>query len=372
MNEQEKKNKETAQKYANSKGYKNIQELNKQALDLMNDEDITNRQIGERLAQQTVQDLVALMLRQELIDSPLPDYMNITERVFDGYMTEGNAKEYNVDLDTGITTFNDTQFIPTEQTLQQLESYFLQIYDGKKQLNPKAYQFKKEQTIPKNEWLPYFKKQELNKFISFKQASLNRAYKIFAYNKLCEIIASPKGKVINSNANNLFDAILELVPEIDKMKQYNSSYNIDTTTKNLHTVNDDDLLIFCSTKTRSAIINGIKSQTFNAQFLGPEGKTLNYHNLKFLGTKIQQTTQDNINTEVIGDEWIDDNTIIVIELSKIKHIVQVNTTSEQFFAKNQTLYLTSDIWGVMDILPWAKKLIFKCPNLLKIPSQIKE
>lgn len=367
-------NKEIAQKYAESKGKKSIREITDGANKMMESENAIERALGKAIAQETVQDLLLLCLRQELMDNPLPNYMNITERVFDGWMTEGNQKEYVADLDTGTTTYSNVPFVPSQQTIQKLESWTLQIYtkgaNNHVTLSPQAYQFKKEQTLPINEWLPYFKKGNLNEYIAKKQESLNRAYKIFLYNKLCGIITDKtKGKVINGTATNLYDALLELAPEIDKMTQYNAAYNNEQSSKLMYAANPSDLLIFTSTKVRSAIMNGVKAQVFNATFIGTSERTYTYENVKTLGNKITQTDQNSINQDS-GQEWIDDNTIIVLDISRIKHIIQIDENATQGFAANLTEYISKHVWGVMDILPWCKKLVYTNTHLRMVPTQV--
>ena len=365
-------NKEVAQKYAESKGKKSIGEITSRANELMESDNAIDRALGRAIAQETVQDLLLLCLRQEIMDNPLPDYMNLTERVFDGWMTEGNQKEYVADLDTGTSSYSNEPFVPEHQTMQKLEKWTLQIYTkqgSQVQLSPQAYQFKKEQTLPVNEWLPYFKKNALNEYITKKQQSLNRAYKIFIYNKLCTLITKQTdGKVITGTATNLYDALLELAPEIDGMLFYNYKYNADQSTKLPYAANSKDILIFTSRKVRSAIMNGIKSQSFNAQFVGTSERTYTYENVKCLGDKVVQGNQNTVNT--VDGEWLNDNTIIVIDISRIKHIVQIDENATQGFAANLTEYLSKHVWGVIDILPWCKKIVYKNTNLRSIPTQI--
>ena len=365
-------NKEVAAAYAKSKGRNSIGDITREANAMMASENPAERAIGKAIAQQTVQDLLLLCLRQEIMDNPLPDYMNLTERVFDGWMTEGNQKEYVADIDTGVSSYSNTPFVPSAQTIQKLEQWTLQIYtkNGSSQptLSPQAYQFKKEQTLPVNEWLPYFKKNALNEYITKKQQSLNREYKIFIYNKLCELIVAENGKVINGSATNLYDALMELAPEIDGMLFYNYKYNKEQQSKLAYAANSKDILIFTSRKVRSAIMNGIKSQSFNAQFVGTSERTYTYENVKCLGDKVTQTTQEAINT--VGDEWINDNTIIVVDISRIKHIIQIDENATQGFAANLTEYLAKHVWGVIDIMPWCKKIVYKNNNLRSIPTQI--
>ena len=365
-------NKEVAQKYAESKGKKSIGEITSRANELMESDNAIDRALGRAIAQETVQDLLLLCLRQEIMDNPLPDYMNLTERVFDGWMTEGNQKEYVADLDTGTSTYSNEPFVPEHQTMQKLEKWTLQIYTkqgSNVQLSPQAYQFKKEQTLPVNEWLPYFKKNALNEYITKKQQSLNRAYKIFIYNKLCGIITDKtKGKVINGTATNLYDALLELAPEIDGMLMYNYEYNNEQQSKVPYTAQSKDILIFTSKKVRSAIINGVKAQVFNANFIGTSERTYTYDNVKCLGNRVNQQDQATINE--VGTEWLDDNTIIVVDISRIKHIIQIDENATQGFAANLTEYLAKHVWGVIDIMPWCKKIVYKNNNLRMVPTQV--
>ena len=114
-------NKEVAAAYAKSKGRNSIGEITQEANAMMASENPAERAIGKAIAQQTVQDLLLLCLRQEIMDNPLPDYMNLTERVFDGWMTEGNQKEYVADLDTGTSTYSNEPYIPEHQTMQKVE-----------------------------------------------------------------------------------------------------------------------------------------------------------------------------------------------------------------------------------------------------------
>ena len=83
-------NKEVAQKYAESKGKKSIGEITSRANELMESDNAIDRALGRAIAQETVQDLLLLCLRQEIMDNPLPDYMNLTERVFYVFFIFGN------------------------------------------------------------------------------------------------------------------------------------------------------------------------------------------------------------------------------------------------------------------------------------------
>ena len=65
----------------------------------------------------------------------------------------------------------------------------------------------------------------------------------------------------------------------------------------MYAANPSDLLIFTSTKVRSAIMNGVKAQVFNATFIGTSERTYTYDNVKTLGNKITQGDQNTINVD---------------------------------------------------------------------------
>ena len=378
MNEQEKnikeKNKQVAQKLAETKGFESFNDLTQKAKELLNSSDAVERSIGKAIAQGEVDSLSKLILRQEIIDAPTGDYMDIVEKIFDGWMYEGNTKEYLVDLDTGSSTYDVNEFNPKKQTLNQIESWKIQIYndaeDGK-HLSPQGYQFKKQLTLPVNEWLPFFKNGTLNDYIAKKQLKLNRTFKKFIFNKFATLVSDKtKGKIVNGTATNLFDAILELAPLIDDMQLENSTYNNEQTSKNIYAADKKDIYIFCSTKVRSMIMNGIKTQLFNTSFVGAENKSFNYENLKLLGNKIIVGDEDSI-IKISDEPYVDDSTIIVIDLSRVKNIVQVDEIATQDYANNLTRYEVKHTWGAMDVLPWCKKIVYKNINLLTMPGTSK-
>lgn len=361
-------NKKVANEYAKVKGAENIQEIVAPISNGLNSGDPITVKASERIAQGVVEDLVALCLQQSMMFTSLSSNYDIVEKVYDGTIKEGNSREYFVSLDTGHDTHQAEMFIPTKQTLKQQESYLLQMYDANKQLNPKAYQYLKEMTIPQGKWIPYFKSGKLNEFISGLMESIYRNYKIFLFNKVATIISDQtKGKVVNGRANNLYDALQEFLPMVEEMYLLNSEFNSEQTSKFIDAKDERKILIFASTKVKSRIKNGIKTQLFNADLLGAGSKTLTSENLYNLGNKIQMTTQDAVLVDT-KTPWIDDNTLIAVEINSIKQIDQLKEVTTQFFSKNLTLYVGYNVWGIVDALPWGKKLVYKNANLSTLPA----
>ena len=373
MENVKKTNIEIANEVAKKSGYNSAKEMVDSVGSKLRSSNASTRALAEFESGTIVETLLQLVLKQELMEHPLPNYFNIAERMFDGFLNEGNAKEYVVDNETGITTFASDKFVPEEQTKKDVERYVLQMYQENGELQPKAYKFIKEQTIPMGTWIPYFKSGNLNAYISKLQQSLNKTYKMYIYQKFCEEVVKQNGKVINDQSDNLFDALINLFVEINHMMEYNKDYNINNNSKQMYAPNWDDIKIFCSRAVKTYIQNGIRTQLFNVQLFGVEGRTITPEMLITLGDKINVIeTNNNTVIENTTTEWIDDNTIIVMDVSRIKHIVQLDQAGAQFFQRNLTTYMSKNVWGVVDTLPWAKKIIFKNSNLRAIPTQITE
>ena len=362
------KNKEIADKYAKIKGVDSIEEITGKARDMMNSDDSTIRQLGKRLAVETISDLAQLILYQEIESLSLPSEYDIVEKTNDGYITEGNAKEYIASLLTGNTVYNPTNFNPDKQTLKQLNKYIIQMYDAGGALNKNAFQFLKQLTLPEGQWIPYFKSGKLSSYMNILRNEIYKAFKVYLSNMLFnKITTTTYKKTINGNATNMFDCLVsEVIPNINKMTQLNSEYNI-VESQVIDTANMDDIIVIMSNKNKTLIQNGIKTQLFNAELLGPSGKLLKPENIVCLGNKINLTDEDTVASDS-GTEWVDDNTIYVIDISKIKTIYQVNSNASQFYARNITLYIALHVWGAMDILPWCKAFKYTNNNLSTLPN----
>lgn len=361
-------NYDVASKYAKSKGYNDINELTNNIKEKISSNDTVEKNIGLKIAQETITDLAMLILYQEIYETNLPSEYDLVDMTNDGYIENGNAKEYIADLITGTTTFKPDMFNPDKQTVKKLEKYILQMYDAGGTLNPKAHQFKKSQTLIESEWVPYFLSGKLQDYMNKLRSHLYKAFKIFRYNLLCKMITeSTPNKIINGKAPNMFDALVnEVIPNINKMKQLNSEYNYQDS-KFLYTSDMSDIIVIMSNKNKTLIENGIKTQLFNANLLGADGKTLSPSNIVCLGNKINMTDEDTIVSDS-GVEWVDDNTIYVLDISRIKTCFQINKSASQFYANNITTLIVSHIWFVMDILPWCKFFKYTNSNLSVLPN----
>lgn len=378
-------NKEIALETAKARGYNSTSDMMGEIRAQLNSDNPQTRALGEEAARGTVEQLLALCLKQVFMVESLPAmYQDLVGRTNDGVMHAGNTKAYDVKNPTGITTYERTAFIPTGLPTKDIDQFALNMYSNPatKKLSKWAYKFMKQQTLEVQEWLPFFKEGTLNTFISQLQKELQDVYTLYMYAKVCEIITSESntdsdttqkisGKIVNGTANNLFEAWIEVLYHFNFMTQYNKDYNADQSNPHMYAAEPDDLLIFVSNKVLTTTRNGILSQTYNAQIMGAESKQLKPENLRTLGKKIL-ISENSENTVLTNspDEWIDDNTIIIVDISRIKHLVQFDQAGAQFFQKNVVNYISKNVWGAIAMLPWCKKLIYKNNNLTIAPTQV--
>ena len=378
-------NKEIALETAKARGYSSTSDMMGEIRNQLNSDNPQTRALGEEAARSTVEQLLALCLKQVFMTESLPSmYQELVGKTNDGVMHAGNTKTYTVSNPTGITTYDKNAFIPTGLTTKDLDQFALNMYSNPsaKTLSKWAYKFMKQQTLEIQEWLPFFKEGTLNTFISQIQRDIQDVYTLYMYAKVCEIITSESdtdtdttqkisGKIVNGNATNLFEAWIEVLQHFNFMTQYNKDYNADQDNGHMYAANPEDLLIFVSNKVLTTTRNGILSQTFNAELMGAESKQLKPENLKTLGKKIEiGTNSEGVKLTNLDQEWIDDNTIIIVDISRIKHIVQFDQAGAQFFQKNVVNYISKNVWGAIAMLPWCKKLIYKNSNLTIAPTQV--
>lgn len=378
-------NKEIALETAKARGYSSTSDMMGEIRNQLNSDNPQTRALGEEAARSTVEQLLALCLKQVFMTESLPSmYQELVGKTNDGVMHAGNTKTYTVSNPTGITTYDKNAFIPTGLTTKDLDQFALNMYSNPsaKTLSKWAYKFMKQQTLEIQEWLPFFKEGTLNTFISQIQRDIQDVYTLYMYAKVCEIITSESdtdtdttqkisGKIVNGNATNLFEAWIEVLQHFNFMTQYNKDYNADQDNGHMYAANPEDLLIFVSNKVLTTTRNGILSQTFNAELMGAESKQLKPENLKTLGKKIEiGTNSEGVKLTNLDQEWIDDNTIIIVDISRIKHIVQFDQAGAQFFQKNVVNYISKNVWGAIAMLPWCKKLIYKNNNLTIAPTQV--
>lgn len=332
----------------------------------MSSSDKYTRSTAKTRAASYVADLAKLILYQTIEDNNKITYMKEFSEVFnDGNLHEGNTKQYIATLDTGNETYDANAFIPKGITKPMIESKLISMLNSDGTLTSTAYQFKKPLTITEAQWMPYFKAGNLKGFIEKISGDMVRAYDLFKFDKIARLLTSLKPqKEIVGTEKDCFRALSnEVFPEIENMLKYNSEYNLDGTSDYTDAGNESNIMIVVGNKLLSRIKNGVSSQLFNAQFFGTNSSPYDIVSLNN-----QLTIGDaNTPTKTSSTQYVDEDTIWVIDKGLIKSLLQVESNESQAWATNMTIQLTLHVWGVIDTLPWKKVFKYTNPNLKVLP-----
>lgn len=367
--ERQKKAYTTADNYAKSKGYSSIDDMMNNIKDGLNSNDINTFDLTLYKARGVVEDLSMLILRQELYSIPQATYMSSFISMFsDGYVTEGNAKQYILDKPTGKDTWSRDSWIPEGTTTTSVDQFVIKMYESKNTLSQQAYQFKKPITFISEEWIPFFKSGNLGAFISHLQNQITQTKEIFLFDLIAKKITSHSfKKTISGTAENAFDCYVnEILPAVGEMITYSNDFNLVSSQTSLGLSNPSDLIVIAHNKTIQTLRNGIRTQLFNAQLFN-FANVLDESNIINLGRKMKVgTTEEDITVDT--GYYVDENTIIVLnKKNSLKHWKQVNRVETQSFAQNMSTTIVSHEWGALDILPWGQGFKYTNANLNRMP-----
>lgn len=317
--------------------------------------------------------LAQLILYQEVSDSPeyLPKNLeDFLKSIYMGELAYGNTYEESFNIDTGIEMYDENQYVPNALAKPKVDDAFtISMYQSSGALTSNAYRLKKRISITENQWLPYFKQGKLSEFIARLRIQVRRVYKMYLVSKLANLIktGTPRATVNDSTSQNMFDAMTNLGVIVADMSNLNTKYNYKSDAAINHT-NQEDLLFFVNTATKSRINTGVKSQLFNADFLVGESGIATINQFIDLGKEI--TVPENINNPVtIGSTpYVDENTIHVISKKSLIHLNQVQREGQQEYLNNMCLEICLHVWGVVGIRNWGQWVKYTCTNLNTLPT----
>lgn len=122
-------NKEIALETAKARGYNSTSDMMGEIRAQLNSDNPQTRALGEEAARSTVEQLLALCLKQVFMTESLPGmYQDLVGKTNDGVMHAGNTKTYTVNNPTGITTYERTAFIPTGLPTKDLNQFAINMY----------------------------------------------------------------------------------------------------------------------------------------------------------------------------------------------------------------------------------------------------
>lgn len=335
---------------------------------------------------------LALILYEQILENSLgtADVYSWVNNFKTENLKWGNNIQFSKTFTTTAGTYDRTKFIPDATTDPVIETFTVGFLKANGSLTDTAYRYKKSLSLDPKHWLPYFSSGKLSTVISNITAEMMETYRFFVAYKVQQFIKnladggnqvshdnagengkSLKLKTITSTAGDTFQAMLDLIKELDDLTKDVNKTTLANDSQNLKPVSLDDLVIFAPkaliSKFRSGIMSRLPSATvfdyekiFNRIIpIGRELKPI----IKDSGAPEVVDVVQNDNTFITGD-----NKIVVIEKSALQHIYVVGENESQYFAENMIQQLTHHMWGFFCFIPWKKGFVFKCDNLLRDPA----
>lgn len=302
----------------------------------------------------------------------------------------GNSIQFSNTYATGATTYDKTKWIPSSTTDPLIETFTTNFLKQNGTLSDTSYQYKKSLSLQPKTWLPYFKSGKLSQVISNITAEMQETYRFFVAGKLQGIIKdladgsaqvgidaagengkSLKLKTITSNAADTFGAMLDLLTAITDLVDDINKITIANDSSNIRAVDLGDLVMFIPKKLIAKFRSGVLSRLpSSAQFA--YDRIFAEDRVIAIGKELKPVIGNDNSVISIVDGDTDfitgDNKIVVLEKSAIQHCFVVNESESQYFAENMIQQLTNHIWGFFAVIPFRKGFVFKCDNLLTIPS----
>lgn len=302
----------------------------------------------------------------------------------------GNSIQFSSTFSTGATTYDKTKWIPDATTDPMIEVFVTNFLKNDGTLSETSYQYKKSLSLQPKTWLPYFKSGKLSQVISNITAEMQETFRFFVVNKLQGIIknlsdgssqkpiaqAGENGKdlklkTITSTAGDTFAAMLDLLTAITDLVDDVNKTNIANDSSNIRAVDLEDLVFFIPkpliAKFRSGVLSRLPS---SAQFA--YDKIFSSDRVIPIGKELKPVIGNaNAVIDIVqgdSDFITGNNKIVVLEKSAIQHCFVVQEHESQYFAENMIQQLTNHMWGFFAVLPFKKGFVFKCDNLLTIPS----
>lgn len=304
-----------------------------------------------------LQALTLKVLEQELIKPDLSNvYTKWVQKFYDGKINVGNTKEYIFHIQTGYDAYDASKFIPTKITSPAIESTTLSLLKTDGTLNDGSYRFLKPLTIQSALWTQYFISGKLDEFVNMVKSQIDGTFDKFIYKTIINTIKSLSLQAKNNitgSATKAFNAWNdELFPLIEKFKYETNKYNLSSTSEFATSTSNDDLVIMMSQKTYNTYNSGVLSQLPKAQLAQME----NYFNKDNIWIAGYDYTLGDSDTKLVfkANEFIDDNTIYILDKRNLKHVGQLQISGQQEYALNLSLQLTSHKWGMVGALPQLK------------------
>lgn len=343
----------------------------------LNSGDPVSEGFAKEHAKAIVTTLTPLLFRQYIED--LPDVTRMEKFVrqfFFDTVREGNGVQDIEPIMTGIkngtTPINLSKFtvdgqVPIKQEVFNINLFTSGSTPSNQTFAPEAFCFEKEITIPETQYLEVFKEGNPEKLFNNLKQSIFNVFTLYMYDKCCKMLTesfSPH-KTVNGDGTNAFECWSQDINNlILDMRNFNNFYNYENTSV-LH--EPESLKIICSQKTYSTLNSSLMSQLFNSANFDVNGM-FGRENFWLLGNKINVPVDQSQAITVATDQYINDNTVIIVEPTILKWIQQYSNLSSTYFSTNFTIYYHHYTVLAMKHNPWAKAVKYTNANLNTQPD----
>lgn len=302
----------------------------------------------------------------QFIDQRRSDKQGNGNRYIKHYIQEG--KEW---------TEIKNKFVPTElSNTEAMSVQFIKFKENGETLAPGSKQWAFPVVWRTAEMITYFIDGQLGEYIEDQIiGQIQQSIEVKKYDYVMGLITadinSGKGKVINGQAENLFDALTtEVFPECEKMLLNSHEYNYNADLIYACDASQKENLVMLVAPTLQAKLkSNIMSQLFNSKNIEIKNFVGDIHvaNNKFRSQDGLYTTKnasDNGTTP-----YLDENTIIVIDKKNyLKILTMLEFSGEQGYPLNMAHMRVVHLWLASGKLGWGKFFVYKNTNLMVMPG----
>lgn len=309
----------------------------------------------------------------------------IIDKFYRGQEDEGNGIQFTIALPTGASSYapiavqnaTGTNNVPTSKAENKQQSYALKYFvDSSSTDNPQltqyAFAFTKEIIINRTELLQAFRTNAGFTYIERQLETMVLSETIFKYDTIMrqlfpenngntnitswykangtfgvDCVTNNPNCYIQGTATQCMGCWEEIMTEIEKFKKCTNAYNLDKNALGMRDTSADQILIFGSVKSWITLNKNVKTQLYNASEFNLDGllssrdnfiaPNLKFKTIKSDDNTIDQTLRTNYSNVWITDgknEYIDDNSIYVVDVEAFKYYLQTWNEASQFFAKS--------------------------------------
>lgn len=357
----------------------------KLATDLNSPDPVVKGQATD-LAMKTANTLFPMLFIQLVERHPnLANLKFIINKFYRGQENEGNGLQFTIALPTGASSFaplavqnaTGTNNVPTSKAGNKQQSYALKYFtDNSTTDNPVltqyAFAFTKEMILNRIEILQAFRTYAGFEYIERQLETLVLSETIYKYDTIMrqlfpenngnekinvwykengnfgvDCVTNNPNCFIQGTATDCMSSWKEIMTEIEKFKKCTNAYNLDKNALGMRDTSADQILIFGSINSWITLNKNVKTQLYNAAEFNLDGllssrenfitPNLRFKTIKSTDNDIDTTLRDNYLNVWVTDgktEYIDDNSIYVVDVEAFKYYLQTWEEASQFFAKS--------------------------------------